>query len=120
MNNNNQILGKIGEDIACEILEGNKYKIIERNFRCRQGEIDIIALDIMKEEMVFIEVKTRTSLTYGKPADAVDFNKRNHIYESARYYIYKNDIRNIGIRIDVMEIYFLGDKVAVSHIKHAF
>ena len=55
----NQTLGRFGEEKACNYLKKNNYKIIERNFRCRQGEIDIIAKDLSKNELVFIEVKTR-------------------------------------------------------------
>ena len=57
------ITGKLGEDLAVKYLQKQGYKIIERNFECRQGEIDIIALD--KQEIVIIEVKTRKCLEYG-------------------------------------------------------
>ena len=80
------ITGKIGEDIAIKYLQSKGYKIIERNFQCKQGEIDIVALD--KQEIVIIEVKTRKCLEYGKPAEAVDENKRKHIYNAAEYYLY--------------------------------
>ena len=117
--NNNQILGKIGENIACQILRSNNYNILERNFRCKQGEIDIIALDINSKELVFVEVKTRTSLKYGTPADAVNSNKQKHLYESAKYYIYKNNMSYIGVRLDVMEVYIFKEKIEVNHIKNA-
>ena len=80
------ILGKIGENIAIKYLENNGYKIVDKNFECRQGEIDIIAKE--KNELVIIEVKTRKSLEYGNPVDAVDKNKRKHIYKVAEYYLY--------------------------------
>lgn len=115
-----QEIGKLGEDIACDYLKHKEYKIIERNFRCRQGEIDIIAIDIEKEEIVFIEVKSRTSLEYGEPAEAVDRIKQKHIYQSARYYIYKNEIKNIAIRLDIIEVYLYRNNNKVNHIKQAF
>ena len=69
-------LGTVGEDIAAKYLIEQNYKIITRNFMCRQGEIDIIARDTLKKEIVFIEVKTRTSQKYGSPSEAVDENKQ--------------------------------------------
>ena len=75
-------IGKLGEDIACKYLLQQNYKIIERNFLCKQGEIDIIARD--EKYLVFIEVKTRSNVLYGKPIDAVDRTKEKHIYNPFR------------------------------------
>ena len=83
-----QVTGKLGEDLATKYLEKIGYKIVARNFRCRQGEIDIIARST--EELVFVEVKTRTNLSYGSPAEAVDFTKQKHMEKVAKYYLYKN------------------------------
>ena len=109
--------GKIGEDIAIKYLEQLGYKIIERNFECKQGEIDIIAKD--KEEIVFIEVKTRTSVTYGFPKEAVDKTKKKHIYWSTEYYIYSRNLENYPIRIDVIEVYKKHGKFWLNHIRQA-
>lgn len=116
---NKQLIGKIGENLACEFLRKNKYIIIERNFRCRQGEIDIIATDTESKEIVFLEVKTRTNLKYGEGAEAVNSLKRKHIYMCVEYYIYINKIKNIPIRLDVIEIYFKEGKFEINHIKQA-
>lgn len=78
-------IGKLGEDLAIKYLKEKGYEIIERNFRCKQGEIDIIAKT--KEEYVFIEVKTRTNQMYGNPVDAVNNTKKKHIYSATEYYI---------------------------------
>ena len=110
-------IGKTGENIACKYLEKNNYKIIEKNFLCRQGEIDIIAIDNIKKEIVFIEVKTRTNTKYGMPIDAVDKNKQKHIKQTIKYYNYKNNIKNIPIRIDIIEIYMQKEKFKINHIK---
>ena len=67
----NQQIGKLGEDLACKYLKENKYTIIERNFNCKQGEVDIIAYDTYRNELVFLEVKTRFNLVYGRPSEAV-------------------------------------------------
>ncbi len=110
------ILGKIGEDIASEFLQKKGYKIIQKNFKCRQGEIDIIAKD--KNELVIVEVKTRKSLEYGAPVDAVDNNKRKHIYKVAEYYLHINKLENIFIRFDVIEIFVKNKKVYINHLKN--
>ena len=110
-------IGKIGEDIACRYLLQEGYKIIERNFECLQGEIDIIAKD--KNYLVFIEVKTRTNKIYGEAKEAVDKPKKKHIYRSAEYYVYIHKLENEPIRIDVIEVYKRKEKYFVNHIKQA-
>lgn len=112
-----QEIGRWGEKLACQYLEENNYKIIERNFMCRQGEMDIIAKDVPKKEIVFIEVKTRSNLKYGNPSEAVNKAKQSHIKQVARYYLYKNQINNIAIRFDVIEVYMKEKNYTINHIK---
>ena len=109
--------GRIGEDIATIYLQQSGYTIIERNFECKIGEIDIIAKD--KNEIVFIEVKTRASALYGLPKEAVDQTKKKHIYRSAEFYIYIRHLENYPVRIDVIEVYKKQGKFKVHHIKNA-
>ncbi len=111
------LIGKSGEEIATAYLRENNYQIIERNFECRQGEIDIIAKD--KNEIVFIEVKTRTNYLYGLPSEAVDNIKQNHIKKVINYYIYKNKLENAFLRIDVIEVEIKKGKAYINHIKKA-
>ena len=108
------IIGKEGEEISIKYLCENNYQMIHRNFRCKQGEIDVIAKDLKTQELVFFEVKRRNTLSYGNPLDAVDTKKRKHLYFTIEYYIYKNHIRNCDIRFDVIEIY----KNKINHIKN--
>lgn len=68
-------LGRIGENIIADYITKLGYKVVERNFACNQGEIDIIAKD--KEELVFIEVKTRTDISYGEASEAVTNTKKD-------------------------------------------
>ena len=110
-------IGIWGENLVCKYLEENNYKVIKRNFLCRQGEIDIIAKDENKKELVFIEVKTRSNFKYGNPIEAVDKNKQNHLKLAIRYYIYKNKIKNTAIRIDVVEVYLRNKDYEINHIK---
>ncbi len=108
-------IGKLGEDLACKYLQGRGYKILERNFEAKQGEIDIIALD--KSEVVFIEVKTRSNVLYGKPAEAVNEIKQKHLVKTIEYYIYSRHLEGELIRIDIIEIYLWKNKYRVNHIK---
>lgn len=112
---NKKKFGNIGEKIAKEYLEKNGYEIIDNNFSSIQGEIDIIAKD--NNEIVFIEVKTRRNKRYGMPVDAVDIRKKEHIFNTAKYFLYKNNVKNIQIRFDVIEVYVVGDKARINHIK---
>ena len=113
--NNKQELGKAGEDVSCIYLEQIGYKIIERNFHCRQGEIDIIAKD--KDEYVFIEVKTRSNIFFGRPKEAVNRPKQKHIYQSTRFYLYLHGLNNTFVRFDVIEVYFFNNRYKLKHLK---
>ena len=112
-------VGKAGEKLAAQYLEKRNYKIIKQNFRCKQGEIDIIAEDGQGEEkdLVFVEVKTRTSLEFGTPAEAVDKTKRKHILKTANYFLYFNNIKEKNIRFDTIEVFLNKNKYKINHIK---
>lgn len=108
-------LGKIGEQIATEYVEKLGYKIIKRNFFCKHGEIDIIAQD--NQEIVFIEVKTRTNTNYGKPSEAINKVKLRHMCKVAKYYLYKSNCFNNFIRFDAVEVLVKNGKFNVNYIK---
>lgn len=114
---NKKYLGDIGEDITCKFLIKQNYKIVERNFFYRGGEIDIIAYDCEKDELVFVEVKTRSNKNYGLPSEAVDKWKIKHILKGAKYYMYKNNINNANVRFDIIELFFVNKKFLINHIK---
>lgn len=105
--------GRLGENISTDYLIKKGYKIIDKNFLCRQGEIDIIAVD--KNEIVFIEVKTRTSLKYGNPIEAINKNKIKHIYNTAKYYLHINSLQDKFVRFDVIEIYITNKTCYIKH-----
>ncbi len=109
------ILGKRGEDEAVKYLEHQGYRIIERNFMCRQGEIDIIALD--KNYIVFIEIKSRTSTEYGLPSESVTERKIKHMKKAIQYFLYKRNFEKENIRVDVIEVYVRGNKYEINHLK---
>ena len=96
-------LGKCGEDAAAEFLKKKRYKILERNFRNRFGEIDIIAE--YKKDIIFIEVKTRLSKEYGEPYEAVNFYKQRKIINTAKVYLCSKEMNDVNVRFDIVEVY---------------
>jgi putative endonuclease len=99
---NNKAFGAFGESIATDYLSENGYRVIERNFSCRSGEIDIIALH--GDTVAFIEVKTRSSERFGLPSEAVSTAKQRKIVKTALYYLQKNRLLDYMCRFDVIEI----------------
>ena len=112
---NNCRIGKIGEKLAVKYLRKQRYKIITTNFYTKRGEIDIIARK--DNEIVFVEVKTRSSDSFGKPVEAVNYFKQKHLYQTAKYYMYKKCHELDYIRFDVIEVYIKYGKVKINHIK---
>lgn len=117
----NQEIGKFGEDMATQYLLRQGYYIHERNFKCKLGEIDIIAIDkIDKNELVFIEVKTRKQNLFGEPVESVNYNKTRHLYKVAEYFLMINKLENTFVRFDIIEIYEKSNnRVQINHIKNA-
>jgi len=114
-----QKLGKLGEDLAASYLEKKGYLIKERNFRFRAGEIDIVALD--DDVLVFVEVKSRSGVEYGSPAEAVTFRKQQQIAKTALFYINKHELHNFNARFDVVSVLINGTQAAqIELIKNAF
>lgn len=111
-------LGVQGEEVAANYLKNKGYLVVERNFRCRMGEIDIIAS--INKTLVFVEVKTRRSLSYGLPCESITKNKQVHIKRVAKFYTVKNNIINVNQRIDVLEVLYRGEKAYIRHIENAF
>lgn len=114
---NSKEFGNIGEKITCKYLKKNNYRIMETNFVYRGGEIDIIAYDINKDEVVFIEVKTRANRKYGRPADSVNNFKVNRIVRGAKYYLFKNCLNDANVRFDILELYYSHGIFFVNQIK---
>ena len=110
-------LGQKGERIAVRFLKKKGYKIIEQNYKTRIGEIDIIAND--GGTLVFIEVKTRESIAYGQPFEAVNYFKKRKITNTAMLYLKK--LKEIpSCRFDVVSIYYDNGKPECELIKDAF
>lgn len=113
-------IGNLGECIGIKYLKKQGYKILERNYFKRWGEIDIIAEDKDKT-LVFFEVKTRSSLDFGHPAESVTFFKQKRLVRSAYFYLAEKKLENTKFRIDVLAIIvdFQKRLGRVEHFKNA-
>ncbi|MDR0879834.1 MAG: YraN family protein [Clostridioides sp.] len=112
----NREKGILGERVATEYLIKNGAEILEKNYKNNFGEIDIIAN--MDEKLVFVEVKSRTNLHFGYPAEAVDLKKRHKIIKIAKYYISEHNYMDMPVRFDVIEVFLADTKL--RHIINAF
>lgn len=102
-------IAKLGEDKACEYLHQHGYKIIERNFRKSYGEIDIVATD--KDTLVFIEVKTRTSNSFGSPLESITYWKLKSLIKTAQYYKMTHPKLPDSLRIDAVSVTLANSEV---------
>lgn len=107
-------LGCDGEACAVDFLRKRGLRVIEQNFRCRFGEIDIIALD--KKTICFIEVKTRRSLDYGSGSEAVGKSKQQKIIKTALFYLAGKRSGDQDFRFDVISI--LSKDVDFLHVEY--
>ena len=110
-------LGRAGELLAIKYLKNKGYKILEVNWRDKHKEIDIIALD--KDQIVFVEVKTRKNSYFGSPVEAVNMRKQKYLIDAAEEYIINNNI-DLDARFDIISILMGRDKPSINHIKEAF
>ena len=116
-----QLLGAMGEAAAADWLRKKKWKILGMNYRCRLGEIDIIARD--GEEYVFVEVKLRRLGGYAPAAEYVTLRKQQKLRMAAQDWLVKNGLEDPPCRFDVAEVYLdrAGDKVeTINLISEAF
>ncbi len=99
-----QRVGRVGERLAANALEERGYRILECNFRCQYGEIDLVAQD--GEDLVFVEVKTRRGTVCGLPEEAVNNRKARKLQEVAAYYLDAHNLPDCSWRIDVVAVQF--------------
>lgn len=111
---NNRRFGSEGEADARAFLKEKGYKLLESNYSRATGEIDIIARH--RRTLVFVEVKRRSSLRFGRPSEAVDRAKQLHILRTAQLYLQENRLEGAPVRFDVIEI-LPGE---LRHIENAF
>lgn len=118
MSTNKINLGKKGEELALSYLKYKKFKIIEKNLRNRFGEIDIIAND--HGTLVFIEVKTRTSASFGLPIQGINQKKQERIRQLAIRYIAEKGLIEKEVRFDVLGILQTSKQTKIDYIPNAF
>ena len=111
---NNLKTGCWGESLAVDYIKSKGYFVLEKNFKCKIGEIDIIAK--VDNTIVFIEVKTRTNDRFGMPREAVNVRKQNIITNVAMFYIKFKRLFGYSLRFDIIEI--LGNDI--THLKNCF
>lgn len=128
---NQKLFGEIGENYAARLLKKNGYIIIDKNFRTKVGEIDIVAVDPSVkattelgrtssgqggDTLVFVEVKTRRSKKYGRPEEAVTPKKLKKIIKAGQIYVKLNSNLPQKLRVDIVAIEVWGDKVTSAKI----
>lgn len=113
-------LGKEGEKLAFEYLKTHDFLVLKQNWRSgRFGEIDLIAKDLGTNELVFIEVKSRSTST-DDAKELVTKNKQKRLYKLAHSYLYSSDMEDSPCRFDVIAIRINEKDTAIEHIKNAF
>ena len=113
-----QSLGKRGEDLACDELEKRGYVIVDRRFRTRCGELDIVARD--GAVLVFVEVKTRSGSDFGTPFESVTWKKRQRLSQMAASYLFVKRLVGAACRFDVVAILEQRGTCTVELLKGAF
>lgn len=118
--NERAALGRYGEDLAVARLEAAGWQVLDRNWRCREGELDIVAVE--NGVLVFLEVKTRSGRGYGAPVEAVDFRKARRIRVlAARWLAEHGPQGGRDLRFDVVSVLReRGHAPAVEHLRGAF
>ena len=108
-------IGTLGEDIACRYLVERGYKILDRNWNCRWGEIDIVAEK--GSYIIFCEVKTRSSDKYGKPYESVTYYKKRSLARAIKRYIFLHNYQERSYRCDVLSILKCRGNFSISHFE---
>jgi putative endonuclease len=117
---NKKETGNKGEDIACDYLDKKGFNILARNWRYLKAEVDIICKDLETDELVFVEVKTRSSDEYGQPSEFVTVKQQKLIISAAHQFIVSNE-REEDARFDIISIVIeSNENQELDHIKDAF
>ena len=111
-------LGRDGEDIAAAHLEAQGWQIMERNWRCPAGELDIVAWDEGAQTLVFVEVKSRSSVAFGQPIEAITWRKLTKLRELATLWLRSTRTHVPSIRIDAVGVLILrGCTPELTHLR---
>jgi putative endonuclease len=115
---NNRASGDLGEDIASRYLERSGYEVVERNYRTRRGELDLVAR--RGDTLIIVEVKLRRGTAYGDPLEAVTPRKQQTIRLMAEEYLSERDPSFEDLRFDVVGILLPAGRPEISHVEGAF
>ena len=110
--------GDLGDDAAARYLESRGYRVLERNWRYRQWELDLICRD--GDTVVFVEVQTRAAKTMGIPADGLNRKKQARLVKAASQYLTRNNLWDEPCRFDLAAVIDTGTSMDVEHIENAF
>jgi putative endonuclease len=111
-------LGRRGEAVAADFLRTRRYTIVARNYRCRAGEIDLVAMD--GSVLVFVEVRSRRGDRAGTPLESVDPRKQAQVVRVARRFLAERGWYERDARFDVVGVRFDADPPVVEHVQNAF
>lgn len=111
-------MGRKGEELAQAYLEEKGFKVIERNFRCAMGEVDLIAKD--RDTIVFVEIKMRSKGGLGMAKEAVDERKQRQISKVALYYLKQRGLLGKRARFDVVAVFKEEEQFSFELVKNAF
>ena len=112
-------LGKWGEGVAVRFLQEKGYVLVATNYRCRWGEVDIVAQE--GDDLVFVEVRTRRSVLYDIPEESITAAKARKLVATAQEFLQAHDQVHAGWRIDLIAIRLDGDRRVqdITHLRHA-
>ena len=117
-----RMTGLQGESLAAQYMEQNGYSILDRNWRCRSGELDIVA--VLDDSLVFVEVRTRKSISrFGTPAESVDERKQRQVRQTAQVYLMSKRLNEQrSVRFDVITVHLYAEQNApkIEHYENAF
>lgn len=111
-------LGERGEELAARYVEELGWQVVDRNWRCRAGEIDLVALDQASATLVVVEVKSRSSIGYGHPLEAVTPAKLNRLLRLAAAWAAEHQARVQHLRVDAVGVVMPpGGEVRITHLR---
>ncbi|MEO0895617.1 MAG: YraN family protein [Bacteroidota bacterium] len=114
-------LGKQGEELATAFLAAKGYHVLDKNYRYERAEIDLVALRMDPAELVFVEVKTRSTDLWGQPEESVTEAKQKQIFKAADAYLYEKNMWTVPVRFDIIAITLKDpNNPLFHHIEDAF
>jgi putative endonuclease len=108
--------GRYGEDLAIKYLKDRGYRIVETNYECYLGEIDIVVFK--NNRYVFVEVKSKRDFSYGRPEEMLNYYKQRKLLNLAKIYLEENDLANVDYQIDLIAIITSDKNIEINHYQN--